>query len=197
MRVKLHEYYTHCPHTLHAFYMRGDAAIPPAGTVHQIHLALADLLIFLHMLISHHITMAMSLYGPNTISQSTILGRTGSNACTLVALLFSKLFLHPMLTYNNIITSQLSQMGLPDHCSSYPAGKHDLQYSSEVPGQRTHKKHARFFALTRFEKCVSKRISSARFYYCYSTQYASFVNHYSAKTKGCLFKIPSPDNTSQ
>ena len=35
----------------------------------------------------------------------------------------------------------------------------------------THTQNARtFFALTRFEKRVSKRVSSARFCYCYSTQ---------------------------
>ena len=39
---------------------------------------------------------------PYIISQSTILGRLGSNACTFIALLFSKMFFfffHPMLTF--------------------------------------------------------------------------------------------------
>ena len=82
----------------------------PLLQICHIHLALTVLLMFWHPFISHHTTLAMSLSWsfPSTISQSTILGRSGSNACTLIALLFSKLFFSSNVVYP-AITSPLSQ----------------------------------------------------------------------------------------
>ena len=56
----------------------------------------------------HHIGNVTVWSFPSTISQSTILGRSGSNACTLIALLFSKLFFSANVA-SPAITSPLSQ----------------------------------------------------------------------------------------
>ena len=76
-----------------------------------LYLPLTALLAFSHQLLSHHITMSMSLTGPSHTSQSTILGRVGSNACTFIVLLFSKMFFSPNVDIP-VTESPLSQTWL-------------------------------------------------------------------------------------
>ena len=68
---------------------------------------------------------------PSCISQSTILGRTGSNACTFIALLFSKMFFSPNVDIP-LINSPLSQT----ECTQYASQRASEACEAEVRGMR-------------------------------------------------------------
>ncbi|CAH3113677.1 unnamed protein product, partial [Porites lobata] len=57
---------------------------------------------------------------PHIISQSTILGRTGSNACTFIALLFSKIPLSQTWVYQIVVQGILAGNSIYDSVTSIP-----------------------------------------------------------------------------
>ena len=63
-----------------------------------------------------------------------------------------------------------------------------VQYRPEISEQRKRKTCASFFALTRFQKRVIKRVSPAHFYHCYLPPEICFVRHFFWKTK--VYVVP-------
>ena len=86
------------------------------------------------LLLSHHNVTYWSF--PYIISQSTILGRVGSIAFTVIALLFSKMFFHPMFTISCDWESTESDMGPSDSYSRHFSREQHLwltnKYSSNI-----------------------------------------------------------------